>query len=284
MHEILHALVHSVIILPFLYLAYLLMELLEHKAGDKFKANLAADRRTGPVLGAFFGMIPLCGFSDLGAGLYAGKVISLGTLVALFVSTSGETAFIAAGHPEKLLSLFFIFLLKFAIACLCGFLIDFCTRNKQPNIHIHDLCEEDHCHCEHSNIWISALRHTAPMFGFIVFVNLLVALLEILGIIAVFGQCLQSIPAIGVLFSAVIGFIPGCVPLVLLISLWGEGVLSSAALLAGLITSAGTGYLVLFSTNKNIKQNIFIVSLILILAVVVSGFLELTGIFNILGV
>lgn len=284
MHEILHAIVHSVIILPFLYLAYFLMELLEHKAGDKFKANLAADRRTGPVLGAFFGMIPLCGLSDLGAGLYAGKVISLGTLVALFVSTSGEAAFIAAGHPEKLLSLFFLFLLKLAIAGIFGFIIDFCLRNKQPEIHIHDLCEEDHCHCEHSNIWISALRHTVPMFGFIVFVNLLVALLEILGIMAVFGQCLQSIPAIGVLFSAVIGFIPGCAPLVLLISLWGEGVLSSAALLAGLITSAGTGYLVLFSTNKNIKQNIFIVSLILILAIVVSGFLELTGIFNILSV
>jgi hypothetical protein len=284
MHEILHAIVHSIIILPFLYLAYLLMELIEHKAGDKFKANLVADRRTGPVLGAFFGMIPLCGLSDLGAGLYAGKVISLGTLVALFVSTSGEAAFIAAGHPEKMLSLFFIFLLKFAFACICGFILDLCMRNKQSDIHIHDLCKEDHCHCEHSNILVSALRHTAPMFCFIVLVNLLVALLETLGVMAAFGQGIQSFPAIGVLFSAVIGFIPGCAPIVLLISLWCEGVLSASALLAGLITSAGTGYLVLFNANKNVKQNIFIATLVLTLAIVVGGFFEITDLLAKLGV
>jgi hypothetical protein len=284
MHEILHAIVHSIIILPFLYLAYLLMELLEHKAGDKFKANLAADRRTGPVLGAFFGMIPLCGLSDLGAGLYAGKVISLGTLVALFVSTSGEAAFIAAGHPEKLLSLFFLFLLKLAIAGIFGFIIDFCLRNKQPEIHIHDLCEEDHCNCEHSNMWRAALAHAAPMFGLVLVVNLVIALLEMFGIMEAIGSIVQTLPALGVLFSAVIGFIPGCASIVLLISLWCEGILSSAALLAGLITSAGTGYLVLFNTNKNVKQNIFIVTMVLMLAISIGGFFEITDLFVKLGV
>jgi len=284
MHELLHAIVHSVIILPFLYIAYLLMELLEHKAGDKFKANLAADRRTGPVLGAFFGIIPLCGFSDLGASLYAGRVISLGTLIALFISTSGEAVFIAAAHPEKLLSLFFIFLLKFAFACICGFIIDFYMRGKQPDIHIHDLCEAEKCHCEHSNVFVSALRHAVPMFGVVLFVNCLVALLEALGIMETMSIAVQNFPAIGVIFSAVIGFIPGCAPLVLLISLWYEGMLSAAALLTGLITSAGTGYLVLFSTNKNVKHSIFITMFILSLAIVVGGFFELTGLLTKLGV
>jgi hypothetical protein len=200
------------------------------------------------------------------------------------VSTSGEAAFIVAAHPEKLLSLFFIFLLKFTLACICGFIIDFYTRNKQPEIHIHDLCEEDHCHCEHSNIWVSSLRHAVPIFGLILIVNFVIALLEMFGIMEVIGSTIHTLPALGVVFSAIIGFIPGCASIVRLISLWCEGVLSSAALLAGLITSAGTGYLVLFNTNKNIKQNIGIVALILMLAISIGGFFEITDLLAKLGV
>lgn len=284
MHEILHAIVHSIIILPFLYLAYLLMELIEHKAGAKFKEKLEAERNAGPAIGSLLGIIPLCGLSDLSAGLYAGRVISLGTLIAIFMSTSGEAVFIAAAHPEKLLSIFFLFLLKIALACGVGFIIDLCMINKKSSIHIHDLCEEDHCNCEHSNMWRAALAHAAPMFGLVLVVNLVIALLEMFGIMEAIGSTVQTLPALGVLFSAVIGFIPGCASIVLLISLWCEGILSSAALLAGLITSAGTGYLVLFNTNKNVKQNIFIVAMVLMLAISIGGFFEITDLLVKLGV
>jgi hypothetical protein len=284
MHELLHAMIHSVIILPFLYIAYLLMELLEHRAGEKFKERLKEERSAGPAIGALLGIVPLCGLSDLSAGLYAGKVISIGTLVAIFVSTSGETVFLVAAHPEKLLSLFFIFLLKIALACGLGFIIDLCTINKRTDIHIHDLCEEEHCHCEHSNIWIASLRHTLPMFMLVLFVNLLVACLELLGVMEAIGLAIHSIPALGVIIAAIIGFIPGCAPLVLLSSLWCTGILSASALLAGLITSAGTGYLVLFSTNKNMKQNVFIVCIICIFALVIGGLFEISGLLEALGV
>ena len=122
------------------------------------------------------------------------------------------------------------------------------------------------------------------MFGLVLAVNLVIALLELFGIMEAIGSTIQTLPALGVVFSAIIGLIPGCAPLVLLISLWGEGVLSSAALLAGLITSAGTGYLVLFNTNKNVKQNIFIVAMVLMLAISIGGFFETTALLVKLGV
>ena len=290
MHEflhtnpILHAVYHSIVLLPLLYFAYLLMEFIEHKTGEKFKSVLQEDRRTGPVVGAALGILPLCGFSDLGAGLYAGRVISVGTLIALFVSTSGETLLLIASQPNKILPLAFLLLIKFVVACICGFIIDLCLRNRQPNIHIHELCEEEYCECEHSNIWLSALKHTLPVFSLVLSFNILIGVLELFGLIEGLAFVVKSVPTLGVFFAALIGLIPGCAPLILMLSLWNSEVLSSAAFLTGLITSAGTGYLVLFKTNKSVKQSISITSLIFILAIIIGSFFELTGLFNMLGV
>ena len=268
MHEvlhvdpILHAIYHSILILPLLYLAYVLMELIEHKASSKFKKALSEDRRTGPVVGASIGLIPLCGFSDLAAGLYAGRVISVGTLVALLLSTSGETLFLMTSYPDKTMSIIVLLLIKFVIAGICGFILDLCLRNKQADIHIHALCEEDHCKCEHGSILGSALKHTLPVFFLVFIFNLIIAILELFGLIEVLSLVAQSTPALGVLFAALIGLIPGCAPLVLLLSLYSSGVISSAAMLAGLLTSVGTGYIVLFKTNKSWKHNLFVIILI----------------------
>jgi NAD(P)-dependent dehydrogenase (short-subunit alcohol dehydrogenase family) len=125
MHEflhnpIVHGIYHSLLILPLLYLAYVLMEFIEHKASNKFREALAEDRRTGPVAGSVLGILPLCGFTDLGAGLYAGRVISIGTLIALFLSASGETLLLTASYPGKVLSIIFLLLIKLSIAGICG--------------------------------------------------------------------------------------------------------------------------------------------------------------------
>ena len=277
MHEILHALIHSVLILPFLYLAYLLMEWLEHKAGDSFKLALQEDRRTGPSMGALFGCIPFCGTSELGASLYAGRVISPGTLVALFLSTSGEALLLVAGYPEKLVPLIFLILIKFAIAVICGFIVDLYLRNSLPAIQIHELCDEDHCHCEHENMFMSALKHVLPVFLMVVIFNIVVAIFELTGLLTALGILLQSIPGLGVLIAAIIGLLPGCAPIVLLMGLWNSGVLSSAALLAGLLTSASTGYIVLFKTNKNVEHNVMLMTIIFGVGLLVGGFFEVTG-------
>ena len=250
----------------------------------RFKADLQEDRRTGPIAGATLGLIPLCGFSDLGAGLYSGKVISAGTLIALFISTSGEILFLITGYPDKLLPLVFLLLVKFVVACLCGFIIDLCLRSRQTDIHIHSLCEEDHCHCDHTNVWSSALKHTLPVFGIVLVFNLLIGTLEFFGLLTSLTLIIKSMPTLGVLAAAFIGLIPGCAPLVLILSLWGSGTLSSAAFLAGLITSAGTGYLVLYKTNRSLKQNLFITAFILAISLVTGAIFELSGVFIKLGI
>ena len=289
MHEflhnpIVHGIYHSLLVLPLLYLAYVLMEFIEHKASNKFREALAEDRRTGPVAGSVLGILPLCGFTDLGAGLYAGRVISIGTLIALFLSSSGETLLLTASYPGKVLSIIFLLLIKLSIAGICGFIIDLVFRSKQPDIHIHDLCEKEHCHCEHANVWLSALKHTLPVFAFVLGFNLFIGVLELFGIIEVLKTLIEAVPYLGVIFCAFFGFIPGCAPLVLLLSLFGEGVISSAALLAGLFTSTGTGLVVLYKTNKAWKQNLLITLFIFSIGLAVGGFFELTGLFTKLGI
>lgn len=290
MHEVLHAnpvlhsIYHSILILPLLYLAYVVMELIEHKASSKFKKVLSEDRRTAPVVGASIGLIPLCGFADLGAGLYSGGVISAGTLVALLISTSGETLLLAANYSNKILSVIVLLLLKFVIAGICGFALDLCLRNRQADIHIHTLCEEEHCKCEHGSIFGSALKHTLPVFFLVFCLNLVMAVLELFGLIEVLSIVVQDIPAFGVLFAALAGLIPGCAPLVLLLSLYSTDVISSAAMLAGLLTSAGTGYVVLFKTNKSWKSSLSIIVLIFSIGLLIGSFFELTGLFRLIGV
>lgn len=286
MHEllhtnpILHAVYHSIAMLPLLYIAYLIMEWLEHKAGKSFKTALQEDRRTGPIVGATFGFIPFCGITDLAAGLYSGRVISVGTLIALFLSTSGETLLLSASYPNKMLSVIFLLLIKFVIACICGFVIDLCLRSKQTDIHIHDLCEEERCDCEHTNIWLSALKHTLPVFGYVVVFSLVISLAEVFGAINVLSSFINTFPALGVIFAAIVGLIPGCASLVLLLSLYGSGVISSAALLAGLFTSVGTGFIVLCKTNKSWKQNIAIISCVFLVGLLIGSVFELSGLLN----
>lgn len=290
MHEVihtnpvLHVVYHSLLILPLLYLAYVILEFIEHKTGDKFKKALQEDRRTGPIAGATFGIIPICGLTDLGAGLYAGRVISIGTLLALFLSASGETLLLSASYPGKVLSIIFLLLIKFIIAALCGFIVDLCMRSRQAEIHIHDLCEEDHCHCEHVNIWKSALKHTLPVFAFVLCFNLILGLLEMFGAIEALKLLIETVPYLGILFSAAIGLIPGCAPLVMLLSLFGEGVISTAAMLAGLLTSTGTGLIVLYKTNSQLKRNVAITLFIFIVGLAVGSVFELTGLFVRLGI
>ena len=286
MHEflhtnpVLHAVYHSVLMFPLLYVAYLIMEWLEHKAGERFKLALQEDRRTGPIVGATFGFIPFCGTTDLAAGLYSGRVISVGTLFALFLSTSGETLLLATSYPDKMLSIVFLLLIKFVIACICGFLIDLCLRCKQSDFHIHEICEEEHCHCEQTNIWLSALNHTLPVFSYVLVFSLVLSSAEIFGIIEVLSSFINAFPAFSVIFAAIVGLIPGCAPLILLLSLYSSGVISAAAFLAGLLTSAGTGFIVLCKTNKQWKQNIAIILCIFLVGFSAGSFFEVTGWLN----
>lgn len=261
LHLALHALEDSLGMLPFLFGAYLLMEWLEHRSGERMEAALAKARRLGPVTGALLGCIPQCGFSVAAANLYAGRVITPGTLVAVFLSTSDEAVPMLLGAPEKAGMLFPLLGIKVVLGLGAGLLVDLCWRRLAPRESsaqegIHSLC--DHCHCEEGSILAAALRHTAGIFLFICLVNLVLGgAVEFLGeerlaSLLLSGSFLQPLAA------ALLGLIPNCAASVLLTRLYLEGALGFGSLIAGLASSAGVGLLVLFRANRRPKENLAI--------------------------
>lgn len=270
--------------LPFLFGAYLLLEYIEHRAGDKLRHTLSHSGKYAIPLGACMGLLPQCGFSVASANLYAGKVISAGTLLAVFLSTSDEAipVLLASGTgAPKILPLL---ALKLVFAVAFGYLTDYVIFHGSPEhcgpSHCHHDDEQEqafeclcgHCGCEKGPIWKSALHHTIETFIF-----LLIVLLIINGVTAAIGEeRLASIMLSGSFFSpfvaALVGLIPNCAPSVLISGLYLEGTLSLGATVAGLSAGAGLGLAMLFRINRDKKQN-FRILILLYLSAVASGVL-----------
>ena len=151
-HDLLHVLLHGALdslkVLPFLFLTYLLMELLEHKAGDGVKNAVGKAGRFGPLVGGALGLLPQCGFSAVAAGLYAGRVVSVGTVLAVFLATSDEMIAVFAGNGVPVRQIFAVLGVKLLVAVLVGFVVDLLLRRRAEPLHVEDFCEEEHCHCE----------------------------------------------------------------------------------------------------------------------------------------
>lgn len=256
----------SVRMLPFLFAAFFLLEALEHYSTAFVNKTLSKLNKAGPIAGALFGCVPQCGFSVMAANLYSGGIISLGTLLAVFLSTSDEAVLILLGHPESGNAVWQLLAVKLVIALIAGYAVDFLPAGKitSPK-HIEDLC--DHCGChDHHGILKPALNHTLKLFGYIfIFSGVLNLLITLTGIdtISTFllnGSILQPF------LTAVIGFIPNCAASVLLTELYLSGALSFAAVISGLCTNAGMGLIVLFKVNKNRRENLSIAGLLYLIA------------------
>ena len=274
-------LLDSLKILPFLFLAFVIMELLEHRANGKIERFFAKAGKAGPAAGALLGCVPQCGFSVLCANLYSGGVVTLGTLIAVFLSTSDGAVLLLAAAPQQLPALFKLLLCKVVIAVAAGYLVDFFgrKRNRQSVGSLHEICDHEHCGCEkHNNIWIPALLHTVKIFGFLLLftflLNFLVALLghERLETLLLHDSVFQPLAA------ALLGFLPNCAASVLLTQLYLEGTLSFGAVVAGLCTGAGAGLLVLFRENRHVKDNLKIMAILYAVAVVSGVLLQAAGI------
>lgn len=258
---ILDTILDSLKMLPFLFGAYLLIEWIEHKASGKIKTVLAASGKSGPLWGAALGLVPQCGFSVAAANLYAGGVITTGTLIAVMVSTSDEAIPVMLAHPDQYKSLLLLLGTKFVLAIIAGFLAGILFQGEKEPIlaphhngheHTHEHC--DHCDCK-GGIWQNALRHTGGTFFFIVvcmlLLNIAIAWIgeDVLAAFLTENRVLQPFVA------ALVGFIPNCAASVILTELYLSGVLSFGAAIAGLSTGAGVGLLVLLRTNRNWKEN-----------------------------
>lgn len=255
---------------PFLFLAFLLMEALEHHAGSKINKALASSGKAGPVIGSLLGCVPQCGFSVFGANLYSGGVIGAGTLIAVFLSTSDEAVIIMLSHPEKKYEILKLIAVKVLIGIVFGYIITLLEKIKPaPRKHVEDLCKE--CGCdEEDGILKPAVHHTLKIYSFLIVIiftlNLVVELLgtERLSAILLGNSVFQP------LVAALIGLIPNCASSIILTELYLEGAISFASVIAGLCTGAGAGLLVLFRENRNLKENLFI-TFVLYITAAISG-------------
>lgn len=288
-HSFLHTMEHSLPLLPFLFLTYLAMEYLEHKTADKTKAVIEKGGRLGPVFGGLLGAVPQCGFSAAASGLYAGRVITLGTLIAIYLSTSDEMLpiLLAEVNTIGVTPILKILAVKVIIGMVAGFCVDFlfCKKEKEHHhdhshghSHIHEMCEHEHCHCgEGKSIWKSALVHTVKIALFLILITFALNLvLEFLGD-DVLENFLLNKPVIGQLLAGLVGLIPNCASSVVLTRLYLEGAMSFAACISGLLVGAGIGILVLFRVNKDKKENIKIVLLLYAIGVAAGLLMELIG-------
>ncbi|MBE6555302.1 MAG: hypothetical protein E7663_03580 [Ruminococcaceae bacterium] len=275
-HILWHSLLDSLKLLPFLFLTYLLMELLEHKAGERIERAITRGGRVGPFVGGVLGLLPQCGFSTAAAGLFAGRVVTVGTLLAVFLSTSDEmlAIFIGAAMPARII--FTVLGIKLAVAVLFGFLADLLFAKWGQIGQVSDLCEREGCHCE-QGVWRSALRHTVKIFLFVLLVNLLLgAVLELVGAERL-AAAMNGVPVLGVAASALVGLIPNCAASVAVASLYTKGLISAGAMLAGLLTGAGAGLLVLFRTNRRLRDNLAFALALFLIGALVGTLIDLTG-------
>ncbi|MGI6176045.1 MAG: putative manganese transporter [Christensenellales bacterium] len=255
-HVFTHAFLDTVQTLPLLYLAYLLVEYIERHATKRLVRALTKHKGLGVPLGALAGSIPQCGLPVAAAKLYANRVITSGTLIALLLSVSDEAVpmLIAQQRYDTLLPLL---ISKFIIGVLGGLIATVFSRGRQT--HVQQAAagpHEDHTDHHIHNIFLCALKHTLLMFLFIWGASILIGLIihfvgeDQIASLLLNGSGFQP------LITGLFGFIPSCAASVLLTELYISGSLSFGAMLGGLCTATGVGILVLFRANKNILQNI----------------------------
>ena len=247
------------LMLPILFLAYLLMEFIEKKAGEKLNRVVAKVGAAGPALGGLLGAVPQCGFSGAIAGFYAAGIVTLGTMMSVFLSTSDEMLPILISSRIAPMEILKLLLFKVIGGILAGFVIDAALKiinrwRGADSEHIHEFCEQEHCDCE-ENIWISALKHTAKVITLIFAVSLAINIVfEVWGA-EFFRGIITDVPVLGELLLALIGLIPNCSASVLITELYVEGVVSAGQMIAGLMANAGVGLLVLFRLNRESEDH-----------------------------
>lgn len=275
------ALKDSLRLLPFLFLTYLAMELLEHHAGDKTQRWIRRAGVSGPVWGAVLGVVPQCGFSAAAASLYAGRVVTLGTMLAIFLSTSDEMLPILLAEQISGKTIAGILAAKVGIAMISGLAVDltgrFLLHRQEENMDIHTVCVEEHCSCE-DGVLKSAVKHTVKIFAFILLISVGVnAAISLVGDQTVAGL-FQGMPVVGELIAALVGLIPNCASSVMITQMYLQGILGAGEMMSGLLVNAGVGLLVLFRLNRNWKKNAGILALLYALGVFWGVMTEMVGI------
>ena len=273
-HVIEHTIIDTVRLVPFLFLTYLAMEYLEHKASEKMESAVRRAGKWGPLLGSLAGVVPQCGFSAAASNLYAGRVISLGSLFAIYLSTSDEMLPILLSERAEWGLIARILLLKIVIGMAAGFCVDlFSSRMKdvqgheEGHHHIHHLCEQEHCQCE-KGVLRSAVMHTLQITFFILLITFALNLLLHFGGEDILADILTNHPVIGPAVSGLAGLIPNCVGSIVVTQLYLQQAMNFGTMMAGLLTGTGVGVLVLCRMNHDRRENAMIIGLLYVIGVV----------------
>lgn len=264
-------------LLPFLLIAFLLIELVEHKYQKQSQNMIKKSGKFGPLFGGLLGCFPQCGFSVMATNLYVTRIISLGTLISIYLSTSDEMLPILISNKADLNIILSLVLTKLCIGIIAGFIIDFCLRTKQ-NPTPHNLCEQEHCHCE-KGILGSSLKHTLKTITFILLISFLINILMYYGAEEYLYSIFHKNSILSPFIASLIGLIPNCGASIALTELYLNGMLPFHSIIAGLLTGSGVALLVLFKMNKNIKENLTILALIYLIGAFSGIFLQILNIY-----
>ncbi len=307
-HALEHAFFDTLKLVPFLFVTYLAMEALEHRAGKASEEAVRKAGHAGPVVGALLGAVPQCGFSAAASTLYAARVVTLGTLFAVFLSTSDEMLPILIAEQAPLALIAKVLAIKIVVGMAAGFAVDAALhlmRRDREHLRIHELCERDRCHCngecaaceenpelaydyrhdeehthDHAGVSIakSALKHTVQVTLFIFLVTLLLeVVMDSVGEEAI-ATFMASNPGLSVLAAALVGLIPNCAASVAITELYLDGTLGAGAMMGGLLVSAGVGLLVLLRANRPMRDNIAIIAGLLVVGIAVGGAMTALGV------
>ena len=269
--------VDTIKLIPFLFITYLIMEYIEHKTSNKLRETIKKSGKFGPLLGAVAGIFPQCGFSVSATNLYAGRVITIGTLIAVYITTSDEMLPILLTEAVPLKTILTILGIKLVLGIIAGFIVDiiFNALKKEPTEQdIEELWEHEHCHCE-EGIISSATKHTLNITIFIFIITFILN-----GIITYIGEeaiahFISKNIILGPIIAGLIGLVPNCASSVILTELFISNVISMPVLISGVAVNAGVGLLVLFKTNKDLKENLNIIGTLYIIGVISGIILEL---------
>lgn len=261
---IIDSLLDSAKLIPFLFVTYVAMEFVEHRTTLKVLTTLQKADKVGPLLGGLLGAVPQCGFSAAASGLYAGRIITLGTLISIYLSTSDEMLPILISEKAPASFILLVLGLKIVIGMLAGFLCDFVFfrhQNAHERITIHGMCEKEHCNCD-KGILGSAVKHTISTTLFILLVSFVLnCVIEYVGEDAIAGLIFNH-KIFGPFLSGLVGLIPNCAASVVITKLYLEGAMGFGSMMAGLLSGAGIGWLVLARVSRSPKKTIKVVSLL----------------------
>ena len=278
LHIIIHTLKEVLNLIPFLFIAFLLIELIEHKFNNKSKKIISKSGKFGPLLGGLLGLFPQCGFSVFATNLYVTRIISLGTLISIYLTTSDEMLPILLSEKVEFNIIFKLLAIKFIIGILAGFIIDLVLSktSKKEKIN-YELCDDEHCHCE-KGIFTSAIKHTLNTIVFIFIITLILNILMHTSGEENLSKLFLKDSIFGPFIASLIGLIPNCGASVVITQLYLNNTITLGSTMAGLLTGSGVALAVLFKSNKDYKENLIILNLLYGIGVISGIIIDLIGI------